>query len=46
MNKTRAPPTFHEPKVVQSPEVTASLGDQAYIQDGILYRMFKSFNPL
>lgn len=47
MNETKSPPTFHEPTTLRSPEITASLNDHdAYIQDGILYRTFKTINPM
>lgn len=46
MADTRAPPNFHPPQVVQSPEVDASLRDRAVITDGILFRTFKTILPL
>ena len=42
----RLPPTFHPPKILKSPEVLESLNNEAYVQDGILYRAFKSISPL
>ena len=42
----RLPPEFHPPKVIQSPEVERSLSDTAFIQDGILYRTFRTIGPL
>ena len=46
MAETRAPPTFHPPHVVQSPEVDASLHNRAVVTDGILFRTFKTILPL
>ena len=46
MADTRAPPNFHPPQVVQSPEVDASLQNKAVITDGILFRTFKTILPL
>ena len=46
MADTRAPPTFHPPRVVQSPEVDASLHNRAVVTDGILFRTFKTILPL
>ena len=44
--ENRLAPAFHAPKVIQSPEVSQSLSDHAYIQDGILYRTFKTIGPV
>ena len=46
MADTRAPPTFHTPQLVQTPEVDLTLNDKTYITDGILYRSFKTILPL
>ena len=46
MADTRAPPTFHAPKLIQSPEVLSGLNEQSYILDGILYRTFKTILPV
>ena len=45
MADTRAPPAFHPPKVLQSPEVDNSLSDRATVTDGILFRTFKTILP-
>ena len=45
MADTRAPPTFHQPQVVPSPEFDTSLRDRATITDGILFRTFKTILP-
>ena len=46
MAETRAPPTFHAPKLVQTPEVLGGLNEQSFILDGILYRTFKTILPV
>ena len=40
------PPNFKTPKTVESPEVKSSFGDTTYIQDGILFRTYKTIPPL
>lgn len=46
MADTRAPPTFHGPQVLTSPEVDSSLTDKATVTDGILFRTFKTILPI
>ena len=44
MASGRAPPNFHNPKEIRSPEF--SIGSESYVQDGILYRTFRTINPM
>ena len=44
--KNSAPPTFKQPKHINSPELLATLNNQVLIQSGILLRKFRSVVPI